>query len=109
MTPIFERPLHKDALPDDMNANKLFNYMLQATETEHNITVIHRIMDTLQGHDSKFILYTYDSMLFDYALTDGKELILKLKDVMSERGAFPVKIKAGADLHTMQDMTKRIN
>ena len=109
ITPIFERPLHKDALPDDMNANKLFNYMLQATETEHNITVIHRIMDTLQGHDSKFILYTYDSMLFDYALTDGKELILKLKDVMSERGAFPVKIKAGADLHTMQDMTKRIN
>jgi len=95
-------------LPEDMNANKLFNYMLQATETEHNMQVINDVHETLQGYNSKLILYTYDSLLFDYDMSDGRELLVQLRRAMDCDGQFPVKIKAGVNYHAMQDMTQRV-
>jgi len=93
----------------EMNPNKLFNYILQATETEHNFYTINNINEALQPYRSRLILYTYDSMLFDYDLTDGKSLIMQLKNVISENGAYPVKIKAGVNYHDMKDMTSRLD
>ena len=107
-TPVCHRPMHRQHLPEDMNANKLFNYMLQATETEHNLQVINDVQETLQGYNSKLILYTYDSLLFDYDMSDGKSLLIELQRVMSSDDRFPVKIKAGANYHVMQDMTQRV-
>ena len=82
--------------------------MLQATETEHNLQVINDVQETLQGYNSKLILYTYDSLLFDYDMSDGKSLLIELQRVMSSDDRFPVKIKAGANYHVMQDMTQRV-
>ena len=99
--------MHKEYL-HDTNPNKLFNYLLQATETEHNIHIINTLNGTLSKYNSKLILYTYDSLLFDFDMKDGKELILKIKEEMSENGKFPVKIQAGINYHSMNDMTGKL-
>mgnify|MGYP006193696553 FL=1 len=41
-------------------------------------------------------------------MRDGKDLILKIKDEMSENGKFPVKIQAGINYHSMNDMTSKL-
>ena len=41
-------------------------------------------------------------------MKDGKELILKIKEEMSENGKFPVKIQAGINYHSMNDMTGKL-
>ena len=91
-----------------MNPNKLFNYLLQASETEYNLHVLNNVNDLLRDYNTNIILYTYDSLLFDYDITDGKELLLKLRDVMNQASKFPVKIKAGVNYHGMTDMSSRI-
>tara|TARA_R100000541_G_scaffold53203_1_gene61161 strand:- start:1914 stop:3260 length:1347 start_codon:yes stop_codon:yes gene_type:complete len=107
VTPLMKRPLYKNCL-HDMNPNKLFNYLLQASETEYNLHVLNNVNDLLSEYNTNIILYTYDSLLFDYDMSDGKELLSKLKDVMNQAGRFPVKIKAGVNYHAMTDMTSRI-
>ena len=49
-----------------------------------------------------------DLDLFNLDIKDGKELLLKLRNVMSQAGRFPVKTKAGLNYHAMTDMTSRI-
>jgi hypothetical protein len=102
-----KRPLYKNCL-HDMNPNKLFNYLLQASETEYNLSMINNVNDLLCEYNSELVLYTYDSLLFDFDLRDGKDLMVKLQDVMSQSGRFPVKTKAGVNYHAMTDMTSRI-
>ena len=108
VTPRMKRPLYKNCL-HDMNPNKLFNYLLQASETEYNLHVLNEVNDLLSEYNTNIILYTYDSLLFDYDMKDGKELLVKLKDVMSQSGRFPVKTKAGVNYHAMTDMTSRLS
>ena len=98
--------MYKDNL-NDMNPNKLFNYQLQAAETEHNMLVLNELNDHMIDMSSKLILYTYDSFLIDYDLQDGKEAIKSIKDVISEQGKYPVKLKAGVNYNVMKDMTSR--
>ena len=105
-TEYFKRPMYKDNL-NDMNPNKLFNYQLQAAETEHNMLVLNELNDHMIDMSSKLILYTYDSFLIDYDLQDGKEAIKSIKDVISEQGKYPVKLKAGVNYNVMKDMTSR--
>jgi hypothetical protein len=86
---------------DDMNANKLFNFILQNGETEHNVIVIRKIQDLLRNTDTKLVLYLYDAFLFDTKLTDGKELVMKIKEVMEDGGKYPVKTYFGSNFHDM--------
>ena len=44
----------------DMNSNKLFNYVLQATETELNMKILSKVIQFLENKKSKMVLYTYD-------------------------------------------------
>ena len=108
VTPKMKRPLYKEYL-HDMNPNKLFNYVLQASETEYNLSMLNDVNDLLCEYNTNIILYTYDSVLFDYDVKDGRELILKLRNVISQAGRFPVKTKAGINYHAMTDMTSRIS
>ena len=105
-TPYFKRPLYAKYL-HEMNPNKLFNYQLQAGETEHNLHTINNVNEMIQSYKSKLILYTYDSLLFDYNLDDGKQFLIDLKNTISENGKYPVKIKAGINYHGMKDVTSR--
>ena len=72
------------------------------------MTVINNIHELLSGYSSKLILYTYDSLLFDFDLDDGKDLIFKIKETISD-GGYPVKIKAGVNYHAMTDMTGKVS
>jgi hypothetical protein len=105
-TPIFKRPITWGSITEP-NAGKLFNYLLQSFETEHNMHVINDINTLLTGRNSKLVLYTYDSFLIDFDLNDGKDLIKEIKDTISH-GNYPVKIKAGVNYHRMQDMTNKV-
>jgi hypothetical protein len=77
---------------DQPNAQKYFNYLLQATETEFNIEA----MKKLKENDLPLpILYTYDSFLFEF---DDSEVdtIKGVKSVLESFG-FPVHVDWGSN------------
>jgi hypothetical protein len=69
----------------DMNENKLLNYYVQNLETYENANKILKIKELLKQKKSKLVLITYDSFLFDYAVSDGKQLLLEIKSILEER------------------------
>ena len=78
------------------NPQKVFNYLLQAVETEMNVDVMGKVLDYIKGSDIKFCLYTYDSFLFDVPTDVDKELVKGLKEIIEGSG-FPVKPSWGLD------------
>ena len=73
-------------------AQKYFNYILQATETEFNIEAMSKLKKERLPLP---ILYTYDSFLFQFDDSDI-ETIKKVKAVLESFG-FPVKADWGTD------------
>ena len=78
---------------EDPNPQKVFNYLLQATETEFNIEVMKRL--TERGLKLP-ILYTYDSFLFEYGVDEDMSRAKELKETLESLG-FPVKASWGSD------------
>ncbi len=76
-----------------IHSQKLFNYYIQATETETNIRKIKIIQDYLKDKQTKLVLYIYDAFIFDVAKSDGKETLIDLKTILNDK--FPVKLKTG--------------
>ena len=76
---------------ENMNPQKLFNYILQNMETSLNIEILFRIFKLLKGRNTKLVLYTYDSFLFDvdkseeFLLDNIKEVFYKLKLQIKEK------------------------
>ena len=105
---IYNRKIGKNNL-QDMNPNKLFNYLIQLNETEYNMEVISKLQKVLEGYESKLVLYQYDSFLFDFCMRDGKEFLLKIKEVIEDNTKFPVKISRGLDYNNMLDITEKLN
>jgi len=77
---------------EEPNPQKIFNYLLQATETELNIEVMKKLKEN--GLPLP-ILYTYDSFLFEFDNTEI-ETIKEVKSVLESFG-FPVKADWGSD------------
>ena len=50
---------------DNMNPQKLFNYVLQNLETSTNVLILWDMLCILKGCKTKLVLYTYDSFLLD--------------------------------------------
>jgi len=75
---------------ENMNPQKLFNYMLQNVETSTNVCILMAIHKLLRGKNTKLVLYTYDSFLFDYDesenLIDEIKLIFKNKQLQIKIG-----------------------
>ena len=92
----------KDGL-SDMNKNKLFNYYLQALETEFTVNRLNQLSYLLKGYKTCIILYTYDSVLFDVPIHNAKEILPKIKSVL-EGDDFPVKCKVGNIYSKMNDI-----
>lgn len=99
-TNIFGRHMDSSYIKDS-NPSKLLNYVLQSYETERNMLVIQDIKKILQSYETKLILYTYDSFLFDYNPNDGIKLFQELKKCMSDLGNFPIKFEVGRNYHEM--------
>ncbi len=82
------------------NAQKVFNYLLQAYETEMNVDKMVKILDYIKGSGISLELYTYDSFLFDIPTDVDKELIRGLKTIIEE-GEFPIKASWGKTYGTV--------
>ena len=65
---------------ENMNPQKLFNYVLQNLETATNIGILWEILKLLRGKNTKLVLYTYDSFLFDLDENE-KELLISVLDI----------------------------
>ena len=94
-------------LSNDVNRNKVFNYLIQSFETERNIKRILEIQDYLKNKDTNLVLYGYDSFLFDYSKQDGVDTLTDIKNIL-EDGDYPTKIKMGYTYSSINDITKRL-
>jgi hypothetical protein len=93
-------PLYKREIPfqriEGATEQKVFNYLLQALETEINYKKIEEVLKYLDGRVSKMILYTYDAFLIDVHPQDRDNLLKDLKFIL-ERGGFPVRAYEGSN------------
>ena len=96
LAPISGKPFTKKL--KDMNPQKLMNYVMQSLETSRNIIILKEVLRYLKDKKTKAVLYTYDSILFDFNKEDGKELLENLEDILSENGKYPVKFKFSNNL-----------
>ena len=104
---IYNKRIYKKNL-SAMNRNKLFNYMIQLLETENNMKVMTQLIPFLKDKQSKLILYSYDSFLFDFKLTDGLDFLKSVKQILEQDGVFPTKTSKGLNYHEMEDITERL-
>jgi len=92
--PVSKFVYKKDTL-ENMNPQKLFNYLLQNLETSMNVRILWDVLRLLRGKKTKLVLYTYDSFLFDWD-KEEKELIGDIKNVF-KKYKFNIKTKEGYD------------
>ena len=98
-TPIFKRRIQTKHV-SNATPNKLFNYILQAAETEFSIKNINIVNNFLRDKQTKIILYTYDSILIDAHKNDGLSTIKEISLILQDN-KFPVKCYVGIDYHNM--------
>ena len=91
----------------DLNRNKVFNYLIQAYETESNIKKILSVQKYLTNKNTKLVLYGYDSFLFDFSQQDGVQTLTEIKNILEEGKHF-TKSKMGLNYGEMKDITKRL-
>ena len=96
VTPILQRKIKFD---ENLNKNKLFNYVLQALETERNILILDKLSKINLNQKSVPILYTYDSILFDVDSNEDN-YIREVKKIM-EKDGFPTQLEVGKDYDNM--------
>ncbi len=101
---IYNKRIYRKNL-SNMNKNKVFNYLIQLMETENNMRMLTELIPEINGYESKLILYSYDSFLFDFHLKDGLKFLKKVKGIIEQSGKFPVKVGKGWNYHEMKDIT----
>jgi hypothetical protein len=78
---------------EDMNPQKLLNYVLQNLETANNVHILYEIFKILKGKNTKLVLYVYDSFLFDVDKNE-KEVLKEIAEVFKNK-QLQIKIKKG--------------
>ena len=105
---IYNREIYKENL-HDMNPNKLFNYMIQLSETENNIRILDELLPLDEKYNSKIVLYNYDAFLLDFDVKgDGLEYLKEVKKILEQGGKYPTKVAMGDNYHKMQDITEKL-
>jgi len=94
-TPLFKREIHHTKI-EGSTEQKVFNYLLQALETEINYLKIEEVLNWLEGRKSKLVLYTYDAFLIDTHPMERDEVIKSVPTIM-EKGGFPVRTYEGTN------------
>ena len=95
------KQIRKDHMENPSPA-KLFNYLVQMTETEVAMAGIEDLEYVFREYQSKVILYTYDSILIDFNLADGKELLDQTRNVLSQGDTYPVRMYAGPNYNNLK-------
>jgi hypothetical protein len=99
-TPIFKRRITDKHVQQPKPAT-VFNYIMQAVEGEISIPVLGDLNKFLANKKTQAVLYTYDSILFDYCLDDGLDLG-EVRELMSIEGKFPTKVYVGDNYQDME-------
>ena len=101
LTHIYKRPMKRENL-GDLNAQKLFNYYIQAYETERNVTILNKLHTYLLEKKTNIVHYNYDSFLFDYSKEDGKETIYDIQKIL-QKDDFIIHSKVGNTYGTLRN------
>jgi len=91
--PISQYRFERDKL-DEMNPQKLLNYVLQNFETSTNVKLMWKIFRVLRGKNTKLILTVYDSFLFDVDESET-DTMSQIIDIFKQQ-KLNVKAKVGA-------------
>lgn len=102
-TPIYGREIHFGRI-EGATEQKVFNYLLQALETEINYMKMGEMMEWLDGKKSKMILYTYDAFLIDTHPSERESILEGIRGIM-EKGGFPVKGYEGKNYGSLELLT----
>ena len=84
---------------ESITRNKLFNYIIQSTETSTNVELLELVFNYLSGKKTKLVLYTYDAFLFDYCEEDGN-IFADIAQILQ----YPVSIKQGKTYHGLEKL-----
>lgn len=87
---------------ENMNPQKLFNYLIQSYETENNVQVLKEILTVLNGGKSEVVLYTYDAFVIDTAKED-KEKIAQIIDIFKDN-KLKIKVTYGKDYNSLKPL-----
>jgi hypothetical protein len=85
---------------EDMNPQKLLNYVLQNLETANNVLILYDIFKVLRGKNTKLVLYVYDSFLFDWDKNE-KEVMLQILGIFNKY-KLQTKIKKGTNYNNIK-------
>ena len=80
---------------ENMNPQKLLNYLLQNLETANNVLILYEIFKILRGKNTKLVLYVYDSFLLDIDESE-MEVVEQIKQVFKDK-KFQIKTKTGTN------------
>ena len=80
---------------ENMNPQKLFNYLIQNLETANNVELLKDILYLINNKKTELILYTYDAFLFDFSKED-KETLKSILAIFEEK-KLRVKLTYGTD------------
>ena len=102
-TPLAKR---KILLTDKLDSpQKLFNYLIQAYESEKNAWMLHNLLLYLDACKTKVLLYVYDAFVLD--IDSSEENILdNIINIISWDGRFPIKIKKSSTLNNFKTHDK---
>ncbi len=92
---------YKDEL-DNMNPQKLFNYVLQNYETSNNVLILLDIIKLLKNTKTQIVHYVYDSFLIDLS-KDEKELVGRVYNIFKERN-LNIKLSYGKSYDSLKSL-----
>lgn len=98
--PISKHKFVKSEL-EDMNPQKLLNYILQSTETAINVIILYNILKRIKGYKSKIVLYVYDSILLDVT-QDEADNIIQIITQEYDKFNLPLTIKIGENYNNLK-------
>ena len=83
-----------------MKKQKLFNYILQNTETYYNVLILEKIIRLLKDKQTRIVHYTYDSFLLDVDKNE-KDTVDCILEIFKEY-KFNIKVEAGHNYDSLQ-------
>lgn len=89
-----------------MTKSKLFNYIIQGLETEHNIIRVGEILKYLLKKKSRLLLYTYDSFLFNIDYSEVNS-INDISLILNQNNFFS-RVKIGKNYGNMEIWNKKL-
>jgi hypothetical protein len=97
--PISDHKFIKNDL-ENMNPQKLLNYLLQNLETANNVLILYEIFKILRGKNTKLVLYVYDSFLLDVDENE-MEVLEQIEQVFKDK-KLQIKTKTGKNYNDIK-------